>query len=62
VLAAGAEAGIPVATLAFGADEIESWVQRGFDVVIAGSDVSHFITTAVQSKSTFARAVDERES
>ena len=62
VLAAGADAGVPVATLAFGADEIESWVDRGFDVVIAGSDVSHFVTTALQSQSTFARAVDERES
>jgi len=62
VLAAGADAGIPVATLAFGADEIESWVQRGFDVVIAGSDVSHFVTTALQSKTTFARTVESRES
>ncbi len=61
VLAAGDAAGIPVSTLAFGAEEIESWVELGFDFVIAGSDASHMMGGAVRSKSTFEQAMTERE-
>jgi 2-dehydro-3-deoxyglucarate aldolase/4-hydroxy-2-oxoheptanedioate aldolase len=51
----------PVATLAFGDEEIRRYVDRGFDFVMAGADTSHMMNDAARAMGTFADAVAERE-
>ena len=48
----------PVATLAFGDEEIERYVDRGFDVVMTGTDTSHLMNDSARAMSTFEAAVE----
>lgn len=60
VLSAAEEAGIPVATLATTPDMVETWVNRGFDFLIAGIDASHILAGAGRAKSVADSAFEER--
>ncbi|WP_254769001.1 HpcH/HpaI aldolase family protein [Salinilacihabitans rarus] len=51
----------PVSTLALGDEEIERWLDRGFDFVMAGLDASYVVEGSRRAKSTFEAAVEERE-
>lgn len=59
VLDAGADAGVPVGTLAAG-DPAE-WVDRGFDFVIAGTDAGHLLSGGARAKSGAESAFQARE-
>ncbi|MDS0474414.1 aldolase/citrate lyase family protein [Natrinema sp. 1APR25-10V2] len=51
-----------VSTLAVRNADIERWVHRGFDFVMAGTDTTHVLTGSQRAKSTFEDAIEERES
>jgi 2,4-dihydroxyhept-2-ene-1,7-dioic acid aldolase len=51
----------PVATLAFGREEVERYVDLGFDFMMVGTDTSHLMGGAATSKATFEDAVDGRD-
>jgi len=51
----------PVATLAFGREEIERYVDRGFDFMMVGTDTSHLMGGSATSKAAFEAAVDDRD-
>lgn len=51
-------ADIPAATLATQHDQIETWVEMGFDVVMAGLDMSYVMTGAGRAKATWEGAVE----
>lgn len=51
-----------VSTLALSNADIERWVNRGYDFVMAGTDTSHIAAGSQRAKSTFEDAVDDRES
>lgn len=51
-------AGKPAATLATQVEDIETWVEIGFDVVIAGIDMSHLVGGARRAKATWENATE----
>jgi 2-keto-3-deoxy-L-rhamnonate aldolase RhmA len=61
VLAAAHDRGVPVGTLAIGADAIRRQVDLGFDFMIVGKDASHLATGARDAMATFEAAVDDRD-
>ena len=58
ILEAGHAADKPVATLAFEEDEIARWVDRGFDFVLAGTDIDYVKAGGRRAKAAFEDAVD----
>ncbi|ADD04455.1 HpcH/HpaI aldolase family protein [Natrialba magadii ATCC 43099] len=60
VLEAGHAEDKPVATLALGGDDVERWLDRGFDFVVAGVDVSYVWTGSERALAAFKRVVDEQ--
>ncbi|RKD97978.1 HpcH/HpaI aldolase family protein [Halopiger aswanensis] len=58
VLEAGHAVDKPVATLAFEEDEIERWVDRGFDFVLAGVDIDYLQRGGRRAKAAFEDAID----
>lgn len=58
VLDAGSTADVPVGTLA--TSDVEEWIQRGFDFVIAGSDAGHLLGGSLRAKSTAESAFGDR--
>ncbi|GAB3669132.1 HpcH/HpaI aldolase family protein [Halopiger thermotolerans] len=58
VLEAGHAVDKPVATLAFEEDEIERWVDRGFDFVLAGVDIDYLQRGGRRAKAAFEDAAD----
>ena len=58
ILEAGHAADKPVATLAFEEDQIERWVDRGFDFVLAGVDIDYVKAGGRRAKAAFEEAVD----
>lgn len=51
----------PVATLAFGREQIERYVDLGFDFMMVGTDTSHMMGGAATAKATFQEVVDDRD-
>ncbi|MXV62140.1 aldolase [Natronorubrum sp. JWXQ-INN-674] len=61
ILEAGHAVDKPVATLAFEEDEIERWVDRGFDFVLAGVDIDYVKAGGRRAKAMFEAAMDTRD-
>lgn len=61
ILEAGHAADKPVATLAFEEAEIERWVDRGFDFVLAGVDIDYVKAGGRRAKAAFEDAVGKRD-
>ncbi|WP_436344830.1 HpcH/HpaI aldolase family protein [Natronorubrum sp. FCH18a] len=61
VLEAGHAADKPVATLAFEEDEIQRWVDRGFDFVLAGVDIDYVKAGGRRAKAMFEDAMEKRD-
>ncbi|ADB62876.1 4-hydroxy-2-oxovalerate aldolase (plasmid) [Haloterrigena turkmenica DSM 5511] len=61
VLEAGHAVNKPVATLAFEEDEIERWVDRGFDFVLAGVDIDYVKAGGLRAKAMFEDAMEKRD-
>lgn len=61
ILEAGHEVDKPVATLAFEDEEIERWVDRGFDFVLAGVDIDYVKSGGRRAKAAFDDAIAERD-
>lgn len=61
VLEAGHAVDKPVATLAFEEDEIERWVDRGFDFVLAGVDIDYVKAGGLRAKAMFEDAMEKRD-
>lgn len=59
VLEAADDADVPVGTLATG--DVASWVERGFDYVIAGTDAGHVLGGSLRAKSAAESAFAERD-
>ncbi|ELY93387.1 4-hydroxy-2-oxovalerate aldolase [Natrialba hulunbeirensis JCM 10989] len=62
VLEAGHAEDKPVSTLALGGDDVERWLDRGFDFVVAGVDVSYVRAGSEQALAAFEDAVDDSNS
>jgi 2-keto-3-deoxy-L-rhamnonate aldolase RhmA len=52
---------VPVSTLAASGDQIEDWVDRGFDFLMAGIDASYVMAGAGRAKATAEAAFEARE-
>lgn len=50
--------GMPAATLATQPGDVEKWVAMGFDIVIAGIDMSYIMTGAGEAKATWEGAIE----
>lgn len=61
VLDAAHAADIPVSTLATSPDQIQTWVDMGFDFLMAGIDASYILSGAARAKGTAEQAFEERE-
>ncbi|ELZ03469.1 HpcH/HpaI aldolase family protein [Natrialba asiatica] len=61
ILEAGHAVDKPVATLAFEDEEIERWVDRGFDFVLAGVDIDYVKSGGRRAKAAFDDAIAERD-
>lgn len=62
ILSAAHEADTPVATLAASADDIERWIDWGFDFLMAGVDAAHVLAGAARAKGTAESAFAARDS
>ncbi|WP_049896825.1 HpcH/HpaI aldolase family protein [Natrialba chahannaoensis] len=62
VLEAGHAEDKPVSTLALGGDDVERWLDRGFDFVVAGVDVSYVRAGSEQALAAFEDAVNDSNS
>lgn len=51
-----------VSTLAVSHADIERWVRRGFDFVMAGIDTTHLTVGSQRAKAAFEDAIEERKS
>lgn len=61
VLAAGEAADTAVSTLAIQLDDVERWIDRGYDFIMAGTDTSHVMAGSRAAKETFEAAVERRD-
>ena len=61
ILEAGREAETAVSTLALEADEVERWVNRGFDFVMVGIDANYVVDGSQRAKAAFETALEERD-
>lgn len=50
--------GKPAATIATQVEDVEKWVDMGFDVVMAGIDMSHVMTGAARAKAAWEGATE----
>lgn len=53
VLAAGEETGVPVVTLATSDDEVERWLDAGFDFLVVGYDLGYLAEGAARALETY---------
>lgn len=61
VLGAAHDAGVPVSTLATSPDQIQQWVDLGFDFLMAGIDASYVLAGAARAKGAAEEAFEARE-
>jgi 2-keto-3-deoxy-L-rhamnonate aldolase RhmA len=61
VLTAAHDEGVPVATLATSDEQIETWVDLGFDFLMAGTDATYVLAGAGRARATAESAFEGRE-